>query len=132
MWATELGQNTRDELNRIRPGGNYRWPEVEGGDGNGPYADPFVTWSPTSSCSPSGLAIAGGRAWVGVLAGRALYSVRLGGPHARRKVRHFGDRFGRIRTVQKAPDGSLWITTSNRDGGGDPVATDDRVIRITI
>jgi glucose/arabinose dehydrogenase len=132
MWATELGQNTRDELNRIRPGRNYGWPEVEGGDGDGPYADPFVTWSPTSTCSPSGVAIAGGRAWVGALAGRSLYSVRLSGPHKRRKVRHFHDDFGRIRTVQKAPDGSLWITTSNRDGRGSPVAADDRVIRITL
>jgi glucose/arabinose dehydrogenase len=132
MWATELGQNTRDELNRIRPGRNYGWPNVEGGDGDGPYADPFVTWEPTSTCSPSGLAIAQGRAWVGALAGRCLYSVRLGGPKARKIVRHFHEDYGRIRTVQKAPDGSLWITTSNRDGRGDPAATDDRVIRVTL
>ncbi len=132
MWATELGQNTRDELNRIRRGRNYGWPEVEGGDGDGPYADPFVTWSPTSSCSPSGVAIAGGRAWVGALAGHALYSVRLSGPRARRIVRHLHDELGRIRTVQKAPDGSLWITTSNRDGRGDPTDSDDRVIRIDL
>ena len=132
MWATELGQNTRDELNRIRPGRNYGWPEVEGGDGEGPYADPFVTWSPTSSCSPSGLAIAGGRAWVGALAGDCLYSVRLSGERKRTIVRHFHEDFGRIRTVQKAPDGSLWITTSNRDGRGSPTDNDDRVIRITL
>ncbi len=59
---------------------------------------------------------------MGALAGEALWSVRLSGPHAGRKVRHFHRRFGRIRTVQKAPDGSLWITTSN--------GMDDRVIRI--
>jgi glucose/arabinose dehydrogenase len=129
LWATELGQNTRDELNRIRPGRNYGWPEVEGGDGDGPYADPFVTWS-TEDCSPSGLAIARGRAWVGALRGQSLWSVRLSGPRARRKARHFRGDFGRIRTVQKAPDGSLWITTSNRDGRGEPSGTDDRVVRV--
>ncbi len=124
MWATELGQGRRDELNRIRKGRNYGWPDVEGGDGAGPYADPFVVWSPTSTCSPSGLAIAKGRAWVGALAGEALFSVRVSGPRSRRKVRHFHERFGRIRTVERAPDGSLWITTSN--------GSDDRVIRLRL
>src|SRR3712207_1054818 len=113
LWATELGQASRDELNLIRRGGNYGWPAVEGGDGAGPYADPFVTWSPTRTCSPSGVAVARGRAWVGALAGEALFSVRLGGPDAGRVVRHLHEDLGRIRTVQKAPDGSLWITTSN-------------------
>ena len=41
-------------------------------------------------------------------------------------------RYGRIRTVVVAPDRALWVATSNRDGRGDPVATDDRVIRITL
>jgi len=132
MWAAEFGLNTRDEMNHIVKGKNYGWPIVEGGDGPGPFKDPFVTWSPTSICSPSGIATAKGRAWVGALHGTALWSVRLDGPHRRHKVRHFYNTFGRIRTVQKAPDGSLWITTSNRDGRGTPVATDDRVIRILV
>ena len=132
MWATEFGENTRDELNVIVPGDDYGWPTVEGGDGPGGFHDPFVTWRPTSSCSPSGLMVAGHRAWVGALAGRSLYSVRLDGPRAGHKVRWFHGRFGRIRTVKRAPDGSVWITTSNRDGRGFPVRTDDRVIRLTL
>ena len=128
MWATELGEQTRDELNRIVEGRSYGWPRVEGGDGDGPIKDPFVTWRPTSTCSPSGVAIAGGRAWVGALAGECLYSVRLRGEHKRRKVRHLHQRFGRIRTVEKAPDGSLWITTSNSAPG----EHQDRVIRLTV
>ncbi len=130
LWATELGQHTRDELNKIVKGHNYGWPGVEGGDGPGGVHDPFVTWQPTSSCSPSGLAVTGGRAYVGALAGRCLYVVRLNGPNKRKINRWFSGDFGRIRTVQQSPDGSLWITTSNRDGRGSPGARDDRVVRI--
>lgn len=124
LWATELGERARDELNRIVMGHNYGWPVVEGGDGKGGFHDPFVTWSPTSTCSPSGLAIARGKAWVGALQGECLFSVKLNEPDRRRTRRHLADTFGRVRTVERAPDGSLWITTSN--------GSDDRVVRILL
>jgi glucose/arabinose dehydrogenase len=131
MWASELGQNSQDEVNHIRPGRNYGWPEAEGQSSDPDFTDPFVTWR-TENCSPSGIAFARGRLWVGALRGESLWSVRVGGRNSGRKVRHFDQTFGRIRTVATAPDGSLWITTSNRDGRGDPTRADDRVIRITL
>jgi glucose/arabinose dehydrogenase len=131
MWASELGQNAFDELNRIRRGRNYGWPHVEGRDRDPDYKNPFATWSP-AACSPSGVAVANGRAWVGALRGQCLWSVRLNGPNAGRKVRHLAGELGRIRTVQKAPDGSLWVTTSNREGKSTPAADDDRVIRLRL
>jgi glucose/arabinose dehydrogenase len=39
--------------------------------------------------------------------------------------------YGRLLTVVAAPDGALWLTTSNKDGHGHPIATDERVLRIT-
>jgi glucose/arabinose dehydrogenase len=129
IWASELGENTWDELNVIRAGRNYGWPKQEGPDGPGGYPDPFTQWHP-ENCSPSGVAIAHGRAWVGALRGQSLWSVDIGGHNEKERVRHFRNAFGRIRNVKLAPDNTLWITTSNRDGRGTPTATDDRVIRI--
>ena len=132
LWASEFGEKEADELNRIEPGANYGWPRVEGGDGAGGYRDPLAQWSPTSTCSPAGLAVVNGRAWLGALRGECVFSVALRGPDAGAKRRHFAGRFGRIRQVAKAPDGSLWITTSNRDGRAAPGPGDDKVIRIDL
>ncbi len=131
LWASEFGQNTWDELNRIVKGRNYGWPRQEGKDGGGGFRDPLTQWHP-DNCSPSGIAVARGRAWLGALRGESLWSVVLHGPDRGRRTRHFEGRFGRIRAVAAAPDGSLWIGTSNRDGRGSPGATDDRILRVRL
>jgi glucose/arabinose dehydrogenase len=128
MYATEFGQNSFDEINRIQKGRNYGWPEVEGTGGGGRYADPELTW-PTEAASPSGAAIAAGSLWVAALRGERLWQVpldrtgALGTPAAR-----FTGEFGRLRAVVRAPDGSLWFTTSNRDGRGNPGPDDDKIL----
>ena len=115
LWATEFGDKRADELNRIVKGRNYGWPRVEGRSGNDAYASPAATWSPTSSCSPAGLAITRSTAFVGALQGRCLFSVALDGTDAATPKAHFAEDHGRIRNVAVARDGSLWMTTSNRD-----------------
>lgn len=131
LWATEFGDHRWDELNLIQRGSNYGWPRVEGKDGPGGYHDPLVQWHP-ENCSPSGIAIVGGTAWIGSLRGESLWSVRLSGAHKGRKVRHFSHRYGRLRGVHRAPDGSLWITTSDRDGRGTLHAHDDHLFRVVV
>ncbi len=42
----------------------------------------------------------------------------------------FVGEYGRMRTVVAAPDGNLWVTTSNRDGRGDPADNDDRILLV--
>ncbi len=131
LWSAEFGQNTFDEVNLIRKGRNYGWPEVEGrGDTEGgKFVNPKVTWS-TSESSPSGLAISKGRMFVAALGGEGLWRSRLKGASTTKPVKLYAGRYGRIRTVVKAPDGSVWFTTSNRDGRGDPRRGDDRILRI--
>ncbi len=131
LWSAEFGQDRFDEVNLIRKGHNYGWPVVEGrGDTRGGrFVNPKVTFH-TSQASPSGDAIRGHYLYVAALRGESLYRIRLRGASAGRPVRMLNGRYGRLRTVVKAPDGSLWVSTSNRDGRGQPQAGDDRIIRI--
>jgi glucose/arabinose dehydrogenase len=130
LFATEFGQNRLDEVNLIEPGRNYGWPLVEG-TGNtdgGRFTNPLVTWA-TSAASPSGLAIAGNTAYVAALRGERLWAVPLNGRTAGEPRGELQGRYGRLRTAVIAPDGSLWLTTSNTDGRGDPRDGDDRILR---
>jgi glucose/arabinose dehydrogenase len=125
MYGIEFGQNRFDEVNEIEPGANYGWPEVEGRGGNGRYVDPIVTWG-TDEASPSGAAIAGDTLYVAALRGRRLWAVPLEGGKPKAEL---SGRYGRLRTVAVAPDGALWLTTSNTDGRGDVRDGDDRILR---
>ena len=129
LWAAEFGQNTWDELNRIEAGRNYGWPVVEGRAGDDRFVDPVRQWR-TSVASPSGIAVAEDSVFMAGLRGERLWQIpipdgRAGTPRALLRERH-----GRLRTVVAAPDGSLWVTTSNRDGRGSPREGDDRILRL--
>jgi glucose/arabinose dehydrogenase len=132
LWASEFGQNRFDEVNLVRKGDNGGWPVVEGTGSThgGRYVNPKVTW-PTDQASPSGAAIIGSTLYLGALQGQAVLRVRLDGTRAR-KLSPILRGHGRIRTVVRAPDGSLWVSTSNRDGRGSPRAGDDRVYRVVV
>ncbi len=131
LWAPEFGQSTFDEVNLIAKGKNYGWPRVEGrGTGGGRFVSPKVVWR-TSESSPSGAAIVGSNLFVGALAGRRLWRVPLDGASAGTPQKLLDGDYGRLRSPAAAPDGSLWVTTSNRDGRGSPTGDDDRILRLT-
>ncbi len=132
LWSSEFGEKASDELNLITPGGNYGWPAVEGASNDPAYVAPAVTWSPTSTSSPSGLAITRGHAYVAALMGRCLFQIPLQGATAGQPTALFAGEHGRLRTVAAAPDGSLWVTTSNRDGRVSPGPDDDKILRVTL
>ena len=132
LWATEFGTSKADELNLLRPGRNYGWPVVEGRSSKRGFTNPKVTWSPTSTASPSGLAIQDGAAYVASLRGEVLWRVPLKGTRAGKpKAVDLGEQ-SRLRTVAAAPDGRLWLSTSNTDGRGDPSSRDDRMLSLIV
>lgn len=132
LWASEFGDSTWDELNLIERGRNYGWPLVEGRGDLEEYRNPFAQWR-TSEASPSGLAYAEGALWMASLRGQRLWRVPVGADGGIGQPQDFFvGGYGRLRTVVVAPDGSLWLSTSNRDGRGDPAAQDDRILRVVL
>ncbi|WP_245649603.1 PQQ-dependent sugar dehydrogenase [Nocardia shimofusensis] len=129
LFAAEFGQNLFDEINRIEPGRNYGWPAVQGGGGaDDGYTDPLLIWTP-SEASPSGIAITRDTLYVAALRGKRLWTAPLSAGTTGEPRAVLDGTYGRVRTVTVAPDGALWLTTSNTDGRGDVRDGDDRVLR---
>ena len=114
MYASEFGQNTWDELNRIEPGRNYGWPVVEGIAHRSGFVDPIHQW-PTADASPSGIAVgADGAIYMAALRGESLWRIPLNANgNAGTPERLLQGTYGRLRTVVSAPDGRLWLASSN-------------------
>ena len=130
LWSTEMGPKGGDELNLVTHGGNYGWPRVSNGShydgrpipdhapGDG-YVAPLAWWDP--SISPGSLVMYTGEAFpqwrgdaiFGALSGEALVVVDLDGATAGRPADIY-PMGARIREVEQAPDGSLWVL---EDGG---------------
>ncbi len=132
LLATEHGpsgaQSGFDELNLIRPGVNYGWPEIQGDETQNGMQTPLIQ-SGTSTWAPAGAACIGEKVYFGGLRGNALYEATINGD-AVELTSHLQGELGRIRAVVLGSDGMLYITTSNRDGRGVPDNNDDRIIRV--
>ncbi|AWT45654.1 MULTISPECIES: PQQ-dependent sugar dehydrogenase [Streptomyces] len=132
LFASEFGQDTWDELNAIKPGDNYGWPEAEGRSGKGGFHDPLAQWH-TDEASPSGIAWAEGSIWMAGLRGQRLWRIPLKGTEASAAPQAFLDgAYGRLRTVVAAGGDKLWVTTSNTDGRGHPKDGDDRILELRV
>jgi glucose/arabinose dehydrogenase len=130
LYATDRG-TTSDEINVVQPGYNYGWPAVQGRAGDTRYADPLLVW-PSDQAGCAGIGLSGPVMVTACLTATRLYLVQLtqtgtalGAPQPL-----LSKKFGRLRTVVASTDGSLWITTSNKDGQGTPGPDDDQILRI--
>jgi len=129
MYASEHGAEGNDEINLIKPGGNYGWP-IE--DCNAQkFEKPVACFNP--AIAPSGMAIASsdrlGYKGDIILAALRAQQLRVVDLHADKSANVLTG-YGRIRDVVEAPDGSLYVTTSDRDGRAIVEQGDDRILRI--
>ncbi|MHA7884281.1 PQQ-dependent sugar dehydrogenase [Nitratireductor rhodophyticola] len=134
VWTVEHGARGGDEVNRPEAGRNYGWPVISygvnysgtkigvGSEAPG-YEQPEYYWDP--SIAPSGTAVYQGEMfpeWQGDFLVAALkYHLvarldRDENGSITDEERLFKGAFGRIRDVNVAPDGSLWLLTDERRG----------------
>ncbi len=134
-----FGRSGGDEINRIVPGGNYGWPLISHNETRAGMISPVSMYDP--AIAPGGILFYSGSALpqfygkllVAALGGKALHILTFNATNpavvaSRTTVE--GVSIGRIRDVVQAPDGSMYITSSNRDGRGSPSASDDQVYRL--
>lgn len=133
FWSTEHGrsgiQSGFDELNLIEQGKNYGWPEIQGDEKQTGMETPILHSGASTTWAPAGAAFIGDSLFFGGLRGESLYEAVIQDKKAILKE-HFQGEFGRIREAIRGPDNMLYITTSNRDGRGNPISNDDRIIRV--
>jgi glucose/arabinose dehydrogenase len=118
LWQQEFGNNIMDETNLITKGGNYGWPSCEGTSGtcNTPgFIAPKHTY-PVAAGSCSGITVIRDVLYVACERGTRLYREAISGSDLTNVQEFFNGTYGRLRTVEPAPDGGMWMATSN---GGD-------------
>jgi len=135
LWEQEFGNSVMDETNLITKGGNYGWPACEGTSGTcdtAGFIAPKHTYT-TAEGSCSGIAVVrdvlyaacerGTRMYREVITGSALTDVQV----------YFNGTYGRLRTVEPAPDGGLWLTTTNAgDKDSVPDNSDEKILHVTL
>jgi len=130
LWSDEHGPQGGDELNLVRPGGNYGWPLATFGvdyqghpiavNSEQPGTElPVHYWVPLS-VAPSSLAVetqpATTELWVGALAGEMVVQLTLADNCVLTEQRLLRHQLGRIRDVRVDAAGVLYVLTDGGEG----------------
>ncbi len=130
LFSSEHGQSTDDEINIIVKGRNYGWPNVEGFCDESDeksfctanqVKEPLKTWTPTAAvCGMDYYNAAAIPQWknsllVTSLKNSRLYQLKLNDAQTAitSTTEFFTSKYGRLRDVCVAPDGKVYISTSN-------------------
>lgn len=134
LWAIEHGTRGGDEINIVRAGLNYGWPVIaygveyrggainEGITARDGMVQPIYYWDPV--IAPGGVAFYDGdlfpewrgNLFVSGLAGKHLARLVIEGDRVVGEERILVDQNQRIRDVQVAADGSVWVITDEDNG----------------
>jgi len=119
-----------DEVNIVEKGKNYGWPVIHHRQKHAGMEPPLLEFSP--AVAPASAAFWKNDFYFGCLRGEHLHRVVLDPQDRRRVLREetLYSNLGRIREVAVGRDGALYFSTSNRDGRGNPDASDDRIFRV--
>ena len=133
LWEVEHGPRGGDELNLIEKGGNYGWPLVSYGmnyntvpvpnpDTHPDLAKPVLYWVPVIApgslmfyTGTQGFPQWNGSALISGLATTSLVRITFDG-HGGAKAAERWNVGKRIRDVEQAPDGSLWMVEDANPG----------------
>ncbi len=135
LWEQEFGNGIMDETNLITKGGNYGWPACEGTAGTCDtpgFIAPKRTY-PTGDGSCSGIAIVRDVLYVACERGTRMYREAISGSSLTNVEAYFTGVYGRLRTVEPAPDGGLWLTTTNY-GDKDSIAnnSNEKILHVSL
>jgi glucose/arabinose dehydrogenase len=133
LWEQEFGNSVMDETNLITRGANYGWPACEGTTGScAGYTAPKQTY-PTADGSCSGIAVVRDVLYIACERGTRLYRSVISGSSLTGTQIFFNGTYGRLRTVEPAPDGGLWLTTSTvGDKDSIPNNSNEKILHVTL
>ncbi|HEX8346660.1 MAG TPA: PQQ-dependent sugar dehydrogenase [Actinoplanes sp.] len=135
LWQQEFGNSVMDETNLVTKGGNYGWPACEGTSGScnqAGFIAPKATY-PTSAGSCSGIAVARDALYIACARGARMYRAPINGANLGTPQQYFVGTYGRLRTVEPAPDGGLWLTTTTTgDKDSTPNNSNERILHVQL
>lgn len=144
LVATEHGPSgergfAHDEINVIRSGQNFGWPDIIGDESKQGMQNPILhsgdmTWAPSGASFYDSDAIP---QWtdkflVATLAGSHMMAIDLDlqREEVKRSDVYFLNEYGRLRDISVDSHGNVYILTSNQDGRGSS-ANGDVILRIS-
>lgn len=139
LFVNEHGETAHDELNLIKPGKNYAWgaKDQSGAHHDPQYVDPILesgneTWAPSGISSYPDRWSLRNTVFMAGLRSETLFKVEIINGKVTHVDRMLEHKYGRLRAVYVTKDGSILLSTSNKDGRNEhPSPDDDRIIKLT-